>query len=152
MLFRSRINLGNAYPSNYDRPHSFNLFLNQHFKRRYSISANYVYTTGRPITLPIAAYYSEDKPLLHFSERNQYRLPDYIRLDFSLNIEGNLKRNKLAHSFWMLNVYNVLGRKNAYSVYYEAVGENLKGYKLSIFGRPVFTVSWNYKFGNYLTD
>jgi len=147
-----RINNGKSYPSNYDRPHSFNLVLNQRFNRRFSISANYVYTTGRPITLPIAAYFSEGKPLLHFSERNQYRLPDYIRLDFSLNIEGNLKRNKLAHSFWMLNIYNVLGRKNAYSVYYEAVGENLKGYKLSIFGRPVFTVSWNYKFGNYLTD
>ena len=90
--------------------------------------------------------------LLHFSERNQYRLPDYIRLDFSLNIEGNLKRKKLAHSFWMLNVYNVLGRENAYSVYYESVNGKLQGYKLSIFARPIFTVSWNFKFGNYLTD
>ncbi|MEX0981499.1 MAG: TonB-dependent receptor [Bacteroidales bacterium] len=147
-----RINHGNAYPSNYDRPHSFNLVLNQHFKRRYSISANYVYSTGRPITLPIASYYSEGRHLLHFSERNQYRLPDYIRMDFSLNIEGNLKRDKLAHSFWMLNIYNVLGRKNAYSVYYESVNGILKGYKLSIFARPIFTISWNYKFGNYLTD
>jgi len=147
-----RINNGKAYPSNYDRPHSLNLVLNQHLNRRFSISANYVYTTGRPITLPVAAYYSEGKPLLHFSERNQYRLPDYIRLDFSLNIEGNLKRNKLAHSFWMFNIYNVFGRKNAYSVYFKSVGGNLEGYKLSIFGRPVFTISWNYKFGNYLTD
>ncbi len=147
-----RINNGKTYPSNYDRPHSLNLVLNQHLNRRFSISANYVYTSGRPITLPVAAYYSEGKPLLHFSERNQYRLPDYIRLDFSLNIEGNLRRNKLAHSFWMFNVYNVFGRKNAYSVYYESVGGNLQGYKISIFGRPVFTISWNYKFGNYLTD
>jgi hypothetical protein len=147
-----RINYGNAYPSNYNRPHSFNLVLNQRFKRRYSVSANYVYTTGRPITIPVAAYFSEGRPLLFYSDRNQYRLPDYIRLDLSLNIEGNLKRKKLAHSFWMINVYNVLGRKNAYSVYYEAVGGKLKGYKLSIFARPIFTISWNYKFGNYLTD
>jgi hypothetical protein len=147
-----RINQGNPYPSNYDRPHSFNLVLNHHFKRRYSISTNYVYTTGRPITLPISTYYSEGRHLLHFSERNQYRLPDYIRLDFSLNIEGNLKRDKLAHSFWMVNIYNVLGRKNAYSVYYESKYGILRGYKLSIFARPIFTVSWNYKFGNYLTD
>jgi len=147
-----RINHGNTYPSNYDRPHSFNLVLNQHFKRRYSLSANYVYSTGRPITLPIASFYSEGRQLLHFSERNQYRLPDYIRLDLSLNIEGNLKRKKLAHSFWMINIYNVLGRENAYSVYYESVNGKLKGYKLSIFARPIFTVSWNFKFGNYLTD
>lgn len=147
-----RINLGRPYPSNFDRPHSFNLVMNHHFNRRFSFSANYIYTTGRPITLPIASYYSEGKPLLHFSERNQYRLPDYIRLDLSLNIEGNLRRQKLAHSFWMVNVYNVLGRKNAYSVYYESRNGNLKGYKLSVFARPIFTISWNYKFGNYLTE
>ena len=52
----------------------------------------------------------------------------------------------------MINVYNVLGRKNAYSVYYESVNGHLKGYKLSIFARPIFTVSWNFKFGNYMTD
>ena len=129
---------GNAYPSNYDRPHSFNLVLNHHFNRRYSISANYIYTTGRPITLPVAAYYSEGEPLLHFSERNQYRLPDYIRLDVSINIEGNLKRDKLAHSFWMLNVYNVLGRKNAYSVYYESVNGDIKGIQIIHFCKTNF--------------
>ena len=147
-----RINHGIEYPSNYDRPNSFNLVLNQHFNRRFSLSANYIYTTGRPITLPVAAYYAEGRQLLHFSERNRYRLPDYIRLDLSLNIEGNLKRKKIAHSFWMLNVYNALGRENAYSVYYESVNGRLQGYKLSIFARPIFTISWNYKFGNYLTD
>jgi hypothetical protein len=89
---------------------------------------------------------------LHFSERNKYRIPDYIRLDFSINIEGNLKEDKVAHSFWMINIYNALGRKNAYSVYYEAVGGNLQGYKLSIFARPIVTISWNYKFGNYLSE
>jgi hypothetical protein len=147
-----RINQGKVYPSNYHRPHSLNFVFNQRFNRRYSISANYIYTTGRPITLPVAAYYSESDPLLHFSERNQYRLPDYIRLDFSLNIEGNLKRKKPVHSFWMINVYNVLGRSNAYSVYYESVNGHLQGYKLSIFAKPIITVSWNFKFGNYLSD
>ncbi len=147
-----RINQGKPYPSNFDRPHSLNLVINQHFNRRFSLSANYIYTTGRPVTLPVAAYYSEGEPLLHFSERNLYRLPDYIRLDLSLNIEGNLKRDKLAHSFWMVSIYNVLGRENAYSVYYESVNGLLKGYKLSIFARPIITVSWNFKFGNYLTD
>jgi hypothetical protein len=147
-----RINQGNTYPSNFDRPHSLNLVLNHHFNRRFSLSANYIYTTGRPMTIPVAAYYSEGQPLLHFSERNQYRLPDYIRLDLSLNIEGNLRREKLGHSFWMLNVFNVLGRENAYSIYYESENGIIKGYKLSIFARPIVTLSWNYKFGNYLSD
>jgi hypothetical protein len=39
----------------------------------------------------------------------------------------------------------------------EARGAELRtktnaGYKLSIFGRPIATLSWNYKFGNYASD
>jgi len=147
-----QINNGKTYPSNYDRPHSLNFVSNHRFSRRMSISTNFVYTTGRPITYPISKYYSEGQQLLYFSERNKYRIPDYIRLDFSINIEGNLNNKKLAHSYWMVNVYNVLGRKNAYSVYYQAKNSMLQGYRLSIFARPIFTISWNYKFGNYLSE
>ena len=30
--------------------------------------------------------------------------------------------------------------------------DDIKGYKLSIFGRPIVTLSWNFKFGNYASD
>jgi hypothetical protein len=52
----------------------------------------------------------------------------------------------------MLNVYNLTGRRNAYSVFFNAEGTNIKGYKLSIFGQPIVTLSWNFKFGNYASD
>ncbi len=148
----NQINNGMIYPSNYDRPHSLNLVMNYRTNRRLSLSANFIYTTGRPITYPISVYYSEGQQLLHFSERNEYRIPDYIRLDLSANLEGNLIKKKPLHSFWMVSLYNVLGRKNAYSVYYAAERGKVKGYKLSIFALPIFTISWNYKFGNYLNE
>ena len=69
-----------------------------------------------------------------------------------MNIEGNLRRNKLFHSFWMLSVYNLTGRDNVYSVYFKNVNGSLKGYKLSIFAIPIFTVSWNVKLGNYASE
>ena len=90
--------------------------------------------------------------IFSFRNRNKYRIPDYFRLDLSANLEGNLKKRKLAHSFWMLSVYNVTGRNNAYSVYFKTEWGNINGYKLSIFGRPVITLSWNYKFGNYASE
>ena len=87
-----------------------------------------------------------------YSARNKYRIPDYFRIDLSVNLEGNLKFKKMAHSFWMLNIYNLTGRRNAYSVFYEARDGQIKGYKLSIFAQPIVTLSWNFKFGNYNSD
>lgn len=147
-----QINFGKRYPSNYDRPHSLNLVTNMRYSRRISSSFNMVYSTGRPITYPVAVYSYEGKYLLHYSKRNQYRLPDYFRIDASLNMEGNLLSRKAIHSSWMLNVYNLLGRRNAYSVFFESDQGNVKGYKLSVFARPVVTLSWNFKFGNYANE
>jgi hypothetical protein len=144
-----RVNNGVPFPSNFDRPHSFNLVSNYRISRRLSFSSNVVYSTGRPVTLPVAAYYSEDRPYLLYSSRNAYRIPDYFRVDLSVNLEGNLRFKKIAHSFWMLNVYNLTGRHNAYSVFYEVVDDQINGYQLSIFARPIVTLSWNFKFGNY---
>jgi hypothetical protein len=146
----NQINRGIEYPANYDRPHSFNLVINYKTNRRLSESATFVYTTGRPFTFPVSIYYAEGQQILNFSNRNEFRLPDYARLDLSISLEGNLIRKKPIHSFWTLNLYNALGRNNVYSVYFDAENGIVKGHKLSIFAVPILTLSWNYKFGNYL--
>ena len=146
------INKGKPYPSNFDRPHNLTLVTNYKMNRRLSFSANLVYMTGRPVTYPISIYYLNDLQYIHYSSRNSYRIPDYFRLDFSMNMEGNLKKRKLFHSYWMLNIYNLTGRKNAYSVYFQSEGGKIDGYKLSIFGQPVVTLSWNLKLGNYASE
>jgi len=146
------INRGVPYPSNYDRPHHMNIVSNLKLDRRFSFSLNMVYTTGRPVTYPVSIYFMDGIQYVYYSERNGYRIPDYFRIDLSVNIEGNLKRKKLAHSFWMLNFYNITGRNNAYSVYFKNEDGAIKGYKLSIFGKPLITLSWNFKFGNYSSE
>jgi outer membrane receptor protein involved in Fe transport len=145
----NRINFGQPYPSNYDKPHALNFVINRDFSKRFSMSANFVYATGRPITLPTSVYYLNGIKYLNYSKRNEHRIPDYIRLDLSFNLEGNLKRQKLAHGYWSFSVYNVLGRNNAYSVYFVNEGNQIKGYKFSIFGSPVYSLSYNFKLGNY---
>lgn len=151
-LEENKINNGISYPSNHDRPHSLNYVSNLRLNRRLSFSTNVIYATGRPVTYPIAVYQSEGRRLIHYSSRNEYRIPDYFRVDLSVNVEGNLKNKKLAHSYWMLNIYNLLGRKNAYSVYFTVDEDKIQGYKLSIFAQPIVTLSWNFKFGNYLSN
>jgi hypothetical protein len=148
-----QINSGEWYPSNFDRPHSLNLVSNIRSNRRLSFSTNLVYSTGRPITYPVAAYDADGVMVYLYSDRNKYQIPDYFRIDLSVNLEGNLLSKKWIHSYWMLNVYNLTGRRNAYSIYFENGANNKpQGYKLSVFGQPIITLSWNFKFGNYASE
>jgi hypothetical protein len=151
-LPNERINFGNPYPSNFDRPHNLSLVTNIKLNRRLSFSGNVVYTTGRPVTYPVSIYYLDDQQFIDYADRNSYRIPDYFRVDLSINLEGNLRERKLFHSYWMLNFYNVTARKNAYSIYFQNDDGTINGYKLSIFGRTVITLSWNFKLGNYASE
>lgn len=146
------INNGNFYPSNTDKPHNLNLTANWKLNRRLSISSNFTYSTGRPTTYPVSKSHLGKMPVINYSDRNGARIPDYWRLDLSINLEGNLMRKKLAHSYWTFSVYNLTGRRNAYSVYFTTEDGKIKGHQISIFARPVFTISYNFKLGNYSSE
>jgi hypothetical protein len=139
-------NDGNFYPSNYDKPHDFTLISNYRFSHRFSVSFNFTYSTGRPYTPPIGKYVIDGSQRVYYADRNQFRIPDYYRADLAMNIEGNHRIKKLAHSSWTLAVYNLLGRKNPTSVYFQTVGGRVSGYQLSIFGQPIPTITYNFRF------
>ena len=142
-----KVNNGDYFPANFDKPHDLSAILNYKFTRRYSLSTNFLYQTGRPITYPIGTYQYGNAQYTLYSDRNAYRIPDYIRLDIGINIEGNHKIKKLAHSFWNISVYNVLGRNNPYSIYFVTdQSGKVKGYKTSIFSIPVPSITYNFKF------
>ncbi len=140
------VNGGNFYPANYDKPHAFNFIGNYKFKHRYNLSLTLTYSTGRPITLPVAKYYYAGSERVYYSERNAYRIPDYFRSDISFNIEGNHKVNQLAHNSWTIGFYNVTGRKNAYSTYFTQEDGVIKGYQLSIFASTIPFINYNIRF------
>lgn len=145
-LPEDRINKGKYYPSSYDKPHAVNFIGNYKVSRRFNFSINTVYSTGRPITIPVAKYEQNGQQYLYYSDRNEFRIPDYFRIDFSVNVEGNHKVRKLAHSSWTFAVYNLTARSNAYSVYFVAEGDQIKAYKLSVFAKPIPTITYNFKF------
>lgn len=140
------VNRGEYYASNFDRPHDVTTVINYKFSHRFSVSANFTYSTGRPITLPVAKYMYGGSERVLYSDRNQYRIPDFYRGDIAFNIEGNHKIKKLAHSSWTVGLYNVAGRQNAYSVFYNAENGKIRGYQMSIFGQPIPFVNYNFRF------
>jgi len=148
-----RVNKGEYFSANYDKPHDFKFVANYKLSRRMNISTNFSYSTGRPFTPPVAYYNFAGSDRVYYSNRNSMRMPDYCRLDIAATVNGNLVAKKLNHSSWTFAVYNVLGRQNAYNIFFRTEGEKVQGYKMSIFGKPIFTVTYNFKlFGNAKDD
>jgi hypothetical protein len=140
------VNGGKWYPANYDKPHELTTVANFKVNHRFSLTFNVTYSTGRPITLPVGLFYYAGSQRVLYSERNAYRIPDYFRTDFSMNIDGNHKVKQKTHNSWTIGVYNITGRRNPYSVYYTSENGYVKGYKLSIFGSAIPFVNYNIKF------
>ncbi|HJZ41203.1 MAG TPA: hypothetical protein VJ203_12615, partial [Bacteroidales bacterium] len=76
----------------------------------------------------------------------------YFRMDLSVTIEGNLRKNKMVHSSFVFSMYNLTGRKNPYSVYFKSEEGKINSYKYSVIGVPVFTATWIFKLGNYASE
>ena len=140
------VNEGQFFPTAYDKPHTINLVANYKLTRRLSFSINSTYNTGRPVTIPVAGFNFMGSQNIHFSDRNSFRIPDYFRIDLGINLEGNHKIEKLSHSFWSLSIYNLTGRDNPFSVFFDVKDGEIQGSQLIVFGNPVPTLSYNFKF------
>jgi len=140
------VNNGAWYPADFDIPNDFTAVANFKINHRFSLSGNALYYTGRPITLPYAAFNYAGSQRVLYSDRNAYRIPDYFRADFSMNIDGNYKVHQKTHDSWTIGVYNLTGRKNPYNVYFISENGVVNGYKLSIFGSAIPFVNFNIRF------
>jgi len=141
-----RVNNGEFFPTNFDKPHDFSLVTNYKFTKRVSASANFVYQTGRPVTFPLGQFEFNNADFVFFSDRNEFRIPDFYRLDLSINVEGNHRIKKFAHSFWNFSIYNVLGRNNPFSVFFVTENGQVRALQSSIFAIPIPTITYNFKF------
>lgn len=144
-LPEKEINNGNYYPSGIDKPHNLSVVLNLKPTRRLTFSNTLNFSSGAPVTLPIAKIYFSNGYSIIYSDRNEYRMPNYFRWDASLTFKGSLKKKRFK-STWTLSVYNITARKNAYSIYYKIDNDNIQGYKLSIIGAAIPTITYKFNY------
>jgi hypothetical protein len=138
------INNGKYYPAAFDQPNIASLVMNYQLGIRSTVSANFNYSTGRPITIPVSKFsYDVYLSVLNYSQRNEYRIPDYHRLDLSLTIKDKPKKNNKFKSEWIISVFNVYGRKNTYSISFDRYGN---ASKLSILGSVFPSVTYAFRF------
>lgn len=112
----AEINNGKRYPAPYDKPHSIAVVLNYTISPRFEVSANWVYSTGLPVTFPTGRAVIGNAVVPVYSDRNAYRMPDYHRLDCAVTFKGKEKPGRIWHHELNLSVYNAYARKNAWSI------------------------------------
>ncbi|HTF17534.1 MAG TPA: TonB-dependent receptor, partial [Chryseolinea sp.] len=138
------INDGKYYASAFDQPHNVSLVLNYRVGVRGFLAANFHYSTGRPITIPVSKFsYDVYLSVLNYSQRNEYRIPDYHRLDVSFTIKDNPHKLSRYRGEWVFSIFNLYGRKNAYSISFDRYG---KAKKLSVLGTVFPSITYNFSF------
>ncbi|TAH16741.1 MAG: TonB-dependent receptor [Runella slithyformis] len=145
--FTERINDGRWYPANFDRPHNFNMSLSFSENKYHTFSLTFNYGTGRPYTIPNGFITFQDRAYPFYAERNQGRLTDYHRLDFSWQINNPSMKNRKWQGTWNFTIYNLYGRANQYSIFLRTRGTGYETYQLQIFSSPLPSLSYNFKFG-----
>ncbi|PWV49032.1 TonB-dependent receptor [Chitinophaga sp. S165] len=133
----------------YDRTHNLNLVVTHELSKRTSLSANWVYASGTPATFADSRleFQDWDIPYNSTDKRNNYRLPSFHRLDMSLTLKGKQLRRWKGE--WVFSLYNVYGRRNAYTIYFrqnEDDPSKKEAVRLSIIGSIIPGITYNFIF------
>jgi hypothetical protein len=156
----SGINRGEWYETRYNQLHNIKAAAFYEFNKRWSMSANFIFSSGTPTTFPTSRFVQQGIliPYNAFASRNNVHMPDYHRLDISFRLEGKqIKRNgkeRKNSDYWVFSLYNVYARKNPFSIYFSQTDQRIptgqpiqsQATQLSIIGTIIPAVSYNFKF------
>ena len=147
--FRSirKIDHGLEYRSPYDRPHNIVIVANYDFTPRISVAANWIYSTGKPVTYPYGQYSIGGVTYAVYNgKRNQSRYPDYHRLDLSFTYKlGNLDNKKWQNEL-NVSVYNAYARHNTWAITFDQDKQGGIVTKNMYLFSVVPSISYNFKF------
>lgn len=141
------VNNGKTYLAPYDKTHAVNIVANYDFSEKLNFSATWVFASGTPTTYPTGRFEIDGEYFPIYSGRNEYRKPNYHRLDLSLNYIPNPNSTKRWKGEWNFSIYNAYNKKNPWTIYYDQDDDSGMPYAemLYLFG-IVPSISYNFKF------
>lgn len=142
------INNNELYFAKYDKTHDLAVIVSYDYKKTWTFSANFIYSTGAAVTMPVGKmeYMGVTVPI--YSDRNGRRMPDYHRFDLAVSYRPKKNETKKWKSEWVLSVYNVYNRANPYNITFkqsETDPNVTKAEMLYLFG-VVPSITYNFKF------
>jgi hypothetical protein len=138
------VNQGKYYPSLFDKPHNINFSGSVFLGGGWSVSSNFVYQTGRPVTFPDGQYVYNENLVYNYSSRNMARLPDYHRMDLSFSRDSRRVKTQKKYSVLNISFYNVYARKNPYSIFFKQQYGYPKSYRLAVLGTIIPSVTMTF--------
>lgn len=109
------INLGEKFPYKYDTRHDIDVATVYDVNDHISLSAVFVFSSGQPISIPVAKYTGTYGQTLYYYEgRNGYRMKPYHRMDVNISFH---KEKKYWTGTWNFGAYNVYNHYNPFFIY-----------------------------------
>jgi len=140
---------GGAFAANQDTGHEFKL-VNVYHTGRWTLSATWIYATGKPYTAPLTSYTVNDytgrsHTFLTISAKNSERMPAYHRLDAAATYDlikiDSRKTGSIGFS--LFNIYN---RSNVWYKQYSIVNNQVITSNVNYLGfTPNITLSLKWK-------
>ncbi|MBC7566092.1 MAG: TonB-dependent receptor [Pedobacter sp.] len=126
------INFGNRFVASYDIPHELKLTADYQLNEKLSFQSFFIYSTGRPLTLPVGYYQHDGLKVPIFEGRNTSRFPDFSRVDVSAKYKFQTRvsgKRSLEHTV-SVGIYNVYNQKNP--LYYHLNSSSFEQSKTAI--------------------
>lgn len=150
----SELNYGQEFPAAFDRRHNFSLAGTYDINKAWSVSADFVFYTGRAFTLPAGRITVPVNGSLYdgvyydFTSRNNARLRSYHRLDVSFSNKKTVKWwGRKYEREWVFGAYNLYSRLNPYFVYLTTNPDTKQPEAKQVSLLPIIpSVSFNFKF------
>ena len=135
------------YRSPFDRPNNVSVVLNYELSPRLTVSTNWVYATGVPVTYPEGRFEVEGTYVPIYSKRNEYRYPDYHRMDLSATWKLKPIKKKFNHEL-NLSVYNLYGKKNPWTIFFQQEEDrpDVTYAEMLYLFSVVPSITWNFSF------
>ena len=140
------INFGKPFHAKYDREHDLSITLQYQINKKWEIASTFIYGTGTRGTVGLQKYddmiFKSNPSTVYFvSERNNFKMPDYHRLDIGATCHLPDKKHPGWQHTLNMSVYNVYCNFNPFLVY----PRGNKLYKFSLF--PILpSLSYTFKF------
>lgn len=140
------VNDGEWYKSNYDRPNNVSIVLNYNLSAKWNFSTSWVFATGMPATFPTDRYEADGLYVPVYSKRNEYRYPDYHRLDLSATLKLSKPQNRFQHEL-NFSLYNAYGRKNPWMISFQKEENTHRAFAEMVYLFSfVPSITWNFTF------
>lgn len=148
------LNFGKVFPFKYDRRHNLSVVGIYEMNKKWTLSADFVLTSGNATTLPKGRVNIYGGGGLYngvfdvYSGRNNYRLNMYNRLDVSATNKHKAHLFGKAYDGELIfSIYNLYNRKNPYFVYFDVDATTNKPFARQVSLLPIIpSITYNLNF------